>query len=293
MADATLLNHTGARDVTLNELALIEAPPPTQTWFPIAHFDVFRAVDQTLQSAGYTVRKQQFSLARDNHRFFGVLDLESRIIDGISMAVGIRNSTDKSFPIGMTVGSRVFVCDNLAFHGEIVIAKKHTRFGENRYREGISKAVASLGQYQDAQAAWIERLRRTTLPRETADSLILRSYEEELIGARTLPVLLQEWRKPSFIEFSDETAWSLWNAFTRAIGLTEQTRNPAKAAHTTIKLQRLFQPEIIDATFERKPALAGHDASGARWENAEPAGLVTEGLDEIGDTGNRDLQEGS
>jgi hypothetical protein len=253
MPEATLLNHVGAREVSLNQLALIDAPPPTKTWYPVAHFDVFRAVNDTLRSAGYEVRKQKFSLARDNHRFFGVLDLTNRIMDGISLAVGIRNSTDKSFPIGMTVGSRVFVCDNLAFHGEIVIAKKHTRFGEERYREGISKAVASLGQYQDAQAEWINRLQARRLTRHEADSIILRSYEENLIGARTLPLLLQEWRKPTFIEFSDETAWSLWNAFTRAIGLTEQTRNPAKAAHTTIKLQRLLSPEVIDAEFEVRP----------------------------------------
>jgi hypothetical protein len=245
MASSTLMSHCGGRDVTLNELATIEAPPPTETWFPVAHFDVFRAAQQTLTSAGYTIGKQRFAISHQGHRFFGVLDLENRILDGVSLAVGIRNSTDKSFPIGFCCGQRVFVCDNLAFTSEIVVAKKHTKFGQDRYQEGIACAVQQLSQYQQAQADWIGGLQARHLAREEADSLILRSYEENLIGARELPQVIKEWRTPQFDEFRDATAWSLWNAFTTVLGRTKQTR-PADAAITTIKLQRLFTPEVID-----------------------------------------------
>lgn len=243
---ATLLNHCGAREISLDELATITAPPATETWFPVAHSDVYRAVDQTLCGAGYEVKRQSLSVAKEGHRFFGVMDLTNNILDGVTLAIGIRNSTDKSFPIGMVVGSRVFCCDNLAFHGEIVIAKKHTRFGQERYREGIAAAIASLGQYQTAQAEWIGRLRTWQPSREEADSLILRSYEQDVIGARLLPEILHEWRYPSHDEFKDGSAWSLWNAFTTVLGLKEQAHNPAKAALTTIKLQSLFNPEVID-----------------------------------------------
>ncbi|MBW3541542.1 MAG: hypothetical protein KY476_14840 [Planctomycetes bacterium] len=271
MVQATLINHTGAREVTLNELAMIEAPPPTKTWYPIAHFDVYRTVAQTLQSAGYDVGKERFSVARDGHRFFGTLDLQNRITEGIGLAVGIRNSTDKSFPIGFCCGQRVFVCDNLAFTSEIVVSKKHTRFGQDRYLEGLSKAVASLGQYREAQGHWINRLRSARLSAEAADSLILRSYEEELIGPRLLPKVLGEWRKPSYEEFTDGSAWSLWNAFTSVLGRTTQATQPAKAALMTIRLQRLFSENAyVDVPQERRglPALG-----------EQPAGLETTGLD--------------
>src|SRR5438477_9276285 len=47
---------------------------------------------------------------------------------GIRLALGIRNSHDKSFSLGVTVGYRVFVCDNLAFHGDFMpVTKKHTK----------------------------------------------------------------------------------------------------------------------------------------------------------------------
>jgi hypothetical protein len=251
MSNGKLLNHCGAREVTLNELAVIEAPPATDTWFPISHFDVFRTVSQTLRSAGYEVGKQRFSLSQENHRFFGVLDLASRIAEGVNLSIGIRNSTDKSFPIGLVGGSRVFVCDNLAFHGEIYVAKRHTRFGQDRYEEGIATAIASLSQYQKTQGEWINRLRSREFSRQETDALLLRAYEEDVVGARQLPLLIQEVRHPSHEEFKEPTAWSLYNCFTSVLNRTMQTQ-PAKHALTTIRLQRIFEErEVIDVEFTR------------------------------------------
>jgi hypothetical protein len=45
---------------------------------------------------------------------------------GYEDTVGLRNSHDKRFPIGIGFGSRVFVCDNLSFYADRVIRRKHT-----------------------------------------------------------------------------------------------------------------------------------------------------------------------
>jgi len=76
-------------------------------------------------------------------RFFGTLDLTTSVSEGVTLAVGIRNSNDQSFPIGFCCGQRVFVCDNLAFTSEIIVSKKYTRFGQERYLEGLARAVGS------------------------------------------------------------------------------------------------------------------------------------------------------
>jgi hypothetical protein len=81
---------------------------------------------ETPGSFPFAVRRATFGLARDNHRMFATLDLTSELAFGVSLAVGVRNSTDKSFPIGFCAGSRTFVCDNLAFRSELTITKKHT-----------------------------------------------------------------------------------------------------------------------------------------------------------------------
>ena len=106
-----LIAHSGARVVSLEELERVDAPPSTDTWFPIRHSQVLHSAIETLGEAGFQVHRNQLALSRSNARFFGVLDLIAPIANGVNLAVGIRNSVDKSLPISFCAGTRVFVCD--------------------------------------------------------------------------------------------------------------------------------------------------------------------------------------
>jgi hypothetical protein len=46
-------------------------------------------------------------------KLFGVMELET-VGDGFRFAIGLRNANDKSMRLGLVVGVRIFVCDNLA-----------------------------------------------------------------------------------------------------------------------------------------------------------------------------------
>jgi hypothetical protein len=248
MATSTLMNHRGAHDVSRDELGTFPAPPPTDTWFPLPHAEVLTATQETLEGAGFNIGQARYSLSHAGARFFGTLDLTHRISDaggGVTLAVGIRNSTDKSFPIGFCCGTRVFVCDNLAFTSEIVVSKKHTRFGRERFLEGISAAVSSLNQYQQAAGAWINHLQHWDLSEDAANSYLLQAYERGIIGARLLPLVIREWRNPKFEEYQPRTGWSLWNCFTDVISRTRQVVSPAQSALSTIRLQKLLAPPQI------------------------------------------------
>src|SRR5687768_1275796 len=129
MATANLCLHRGARIVDRNELDAVEAPPSTETWFPLRHGHVLDTVLATLQSSGFEIHNSQLSLTQDNARFFGTLDLSTTVAGGTTLAVGVRNSVDKTFPLGFCAGCRVFVCDNLAFRSELLVARKHTLNG--------------------------------------------------------------------------------------------------------------------------------------------------------------------
>jgi hypothetical protein len=111
MASSNLMLHCGGKLVTPEELQQFKAPPPEGRWHPVSHGQVRDRVRETLAAAGYQVQKEQLALARDGKRFFGVLDLTTPVADGkVTLAVGIRNSVDKSFPLGFCAGSRVFCC---------------------------------------------------------------------------------------------------------------------------------------------------------------------------------------
>jgi hypothetical protein len=47
MSSGTLILHKGARPVERAELELIDAPPPTESWFPTRHSHVLQTVEQT------------------------------------------------------------------------------------------------------------------------------------------------------------------------------------------------------------------------------------------------------
>jgi hypothetical protein len=198
MSTTTLVTHCGAREVSREELNQIEAPPPTQTWFPVRHSTVVESVSDLLQTGGFQVQKATYALSRQNARMFATLDLATALCPGVSLAVGLRNSTDQSFPLGFCAGSRVFICDNLAFRAELLVARKHTRFGQERFREAIAQAVGSLGQFQQVEADRIRRFQDLTLSDERAESLILRSFERGFVSYRALPDVIHEWRQPSF-----------------------------------------------------------------------------------------------
>src|ERR1700693_3981762 len=115
MSTTTLVTHCGAREVSREELNLIEAPPPTQTWYPVRHSTVVESVSDLLQAGGFQIQKATYAVSRQNARMFATLDLATSLCPGVSLAVGLRNSTDQSFPLGFYAGSRCFVCDNLSF----------------------------------------------------------------------------------------------------------------------------------------------------------------------------------
>jgi hypothetical protein len=252
MVASNLVLHRGARPVTLAELHDFKAPPPEGRWYPLGHGRGVEAVNATLREAGYDIRNQRFGVSREGHRFFGTLDLGTPIASGVTLAVGIRNSTDKSFPLGFCAGSRVFVCDNLAFRSDLLVRRKHTVNGERNFVRAISGAVTSLTNFKDAEGARIRRLLYAEVSDDVADALILRAYERGIVSARDLPKVLHEWRNPAFDEFKPRTAWSLLNAFTSA--LRERSVNqPAQFAVQTIRLNGL-----LDQKSEGSSALPLH-----------------------------------
>jgi hypothetical protein len=245
MATASLVLHRGARPVNVEELQEFRAPPPEGRWFPVCHSRVVETVKSTLREAGYEIRKEQYGVMRDGGRFFGTLDLGTPIASGVTLAVGIRNSVDKSFPLGFCAGNRVFVCDNLAFRSELLVRKKHTLNGERNFVKSIAGAVTSLTSFKEQEADRIRRFMHLELSPELADALILRAYEKGIVGAHQLARVIHEWRNPAFEEFRERNVWSLFNAFTSALR-DRSVEQPHAFAVQTMQLNGLldFRPEV-------------------------------------------------
>ncbi len=242
----SLITHCGARVVTREDLAAVPCPPATTTWFPVSHQACTDAVLLALADAGFQVERMSFALSRNDHRLFSVMDLQSPLVTGVQLAIGIHNSLDKSLPLGFAAGSRVFCCDNLAFRGEIIVARKHTRNGQARFTEAIQKAVQSLTQFRTAEAARIRRLQQFDLTDTKAESVLLKTYEQGIISHRQLPDAISAWRKPKFEEFQERTGWALYNALTTALAPRFKS-NPQQFASLTVRMAALLDTEFFGA----------------------------------------------
>src|SRR5439155_6657286 len=177
-----------------DELANFQPPAATATWFPVSHRAVLDNTVTRLGEAGYRIRTMDLGVSPDGRRFFGTLDLETTLVNGVSLAVGVRNSTDKTFPLGFCAGNKVFVCDNLSFRSELLVRRKHTRFGETRFANAIAQAVASLKSFADVEAERVKRMQHESVTDDRAHALILKAYLREIVSFKLLHGIVRQWQ---------------------------------------------------------------------------------------------------
>jgi hypothetical protein len=266
MADdnARLILHCGGRQVSREELDQVEAPAATATWYPVKHATVYETVRAALTDAGFVIQRAQFGLSRSDARMFATLDLTSVLATGVTLAVGVRNSVDKSFPLGFTAGNRVFVCDNLAFRSDILVKKKHTRYGADRFAGEIARSVKTLSAFQKHESERVLALQHRELTDEAAEALMLRSFEGGLVSHRALPCVIREWRKPRYEEFEPRTAWSLLNAYTTVLAPRAKS-NAQEYARQTMRLGGL-----IDSAVGIKPFVVPETNGNGHAEAVQP-----------------------
>lgn len=207
-----ILLHCGAGVVDAAELRALETPEGTKSHVPIPHADVVEMVKFSLIYHGHEITEETHAITPDGNRYFGALTLRSPHGDYTDM-VGLRNSHDKKFPIGISFGSRVFVCDNLAFNGENVIKRRHTRNAKRDLPALVSDIVTPLHDYRKAQAETIQTYRNTVLTDDQADLLIMQLYRQGVINVQRIANVMLAWDEPPH-DWGDRTAWRMFNATT-------------------------------------------------------------------------------
>jgi hypothetical protein len=214
-----LMTHAGGLRVEREQLRGVATPESTETWMPIPHFALLGGVQAQVEQQGLHVVEEAHALARDGRRYFGMLQLQNGNNPAdYSLVLGLRNSHDKSFPAGLCCGSGVFVCDNLAFSGEITLARKHTKNIMADLANLISRAVGGLGDLRRSQDARIAAYKTTGIADAQAHDLIVRALDADVVPVTRVPAVLKEWRTPSHPEFAEgRNAWRLFNAFTEVM----------------------------------------------------------------------------
>ena len=232
-----ILSHAASQLVTREELLTIPPPHATPTWRPIAHGDLVAAIDRQLLVRGITIRSEKFAIQRGGARLFAVLDLSIESSEECCAAMGIRTANDRSMALEIAVGLKVFVCDNLAFSGDLIaLRRKHTiNFDLNA---DISRAVDRYQAHLLVLQRTIAEARKVPIADKEAECLIFEAFRYEIVPIRYFKEVAETYFNPAsdMIDVQPRSMWGLHNAFTRAV----RQMAPAPAFEATTALGRFF-----------------------------------------------------
>jgi hypothetical protein len=231
------LSHSNSQLVTRDQLMMIPAPASTPTWRPVPHGDLITAIDRQLQVRGITIEREQFAIQREGARLFAVLDLSLERTGEFCASMGIRTANDRSLALEIAVGVTVFVCDNLAFSGDLIaLRRKHTmRFDLNA---DLSRAVDRYQTHLGTLRAQITEIQSTPLSAPQAKGLIFDAFNAEIVPQRYFRTVAETYFNPGpeMTDVAPRTMWGLHNAFTRCV----RQMAPAPAFEATARLGSLF-----------------------------------------------------
>jgi hypothetical protein len=213
-APAQLIAHCGTHKISRDDLALIQAPAATKTHQPVAHIDVVKAVIETLGFRRIAVVRDEYAVDKTGMKMFGVLDLEEEFF-GCRFSIGLRNSNDKSMRLALTIGYRVFVCDNLAFRGDFTpVLAKHS--ASMNLIDVVSTGVDKMQRTFDPLRRQVELWQKTNIDDNTAKLVIYNAFIQGDLKAssRLLPDVHRLYFEDD--RFPAGTFWRLSNAFTSA-----------------------------------------------------------------------------
>src|SRR5689334_21487911 len=214
MEQSQLLAHCGTRKLSREELQVIPVPEGTLTHRPVPHHEIVKALIETLGFRHIGVVRDEYAVSNDGMKMFGVLDLETGF-EGCRFSIGLRNANDKSMRLALTVGYRVFVCDNMSFKGDFTpVLAKHS--ASMNLIDLVSIGVDKMQRNFDPLRKQVELWQKTDL---TDNDAKLAIYNAFVVGdlkapARLLPKVHQAYFNDE--RFTPGKFWTLANAFTTA-----------------------------------------------------------------------------
>lgn len=233
----TLIAHCGAVKVSRQELEKIEPPPATDTWMPVPHAELVSVIETELRSRDLRIREESYAVQRGGALLFGVIDLAWRETGEFAAALGLRTANDKTMSIQIAVGVRCFVCDNLAFSGDLIaLRRKHTS-GLDLPKE-IARAIDRYQEGVVSLERGIDRLRETALDNRRAKEIIFDVFAKSILPVRFFRSVADLYFDPP-VEAPDvepRNLWGLHNALTRQV----RELPPGPAFRATARLGKLF-----------------------------------------------------
>lgn len=250
----TNLMYSTATDkpVTLNQLQMIPTPPPMgPRHHPYGFGQYAEDVHVALDRAGIQVLDEEYAVTKDHQRMFGIMEIGSKPLEGElitanewSLLLGLRGAHDQRIGRGMVLGSRVTVCSNLQFSGNVAdFTTRQTTFIGTRLPGLIYEAVQKIPEMAARQERVFDAYHNREMKPRAGDAALVEIYRRDGLSSAQLGRAVNEWHEPTFEEHAADgfNAWRLMNSVTQALKPTGANVN-----HNTIAQRSQVTSKFLD-----------------------------------------------
>jgi len=211
---AILSGHRTTRD----EVFALQPPAHTDSWKPVAYQDAIEMLHGTVRrSLGLELTSEQYSLNKAGTQLFHVARFDHGTEES-GLAIGLRQSYDKSLALGVVAGAQVFVCDNLCFRGsDFQIMRKNTTNVWDDFRSLIRAQVAHSLEAFDAMQVDFGALKSIPCNLRRGYAYLGVLQGEGILKPNQATIAYEDWREARHAEFAERNLWGLYNAVTEGL----------------------------------------------------------------------------
>lgn len=174
--------------VTPEQLINIPTPEPTRTWRPVPHYDVVQATTKMILDQGWQFvdpeHPYELCLTETYTKLFGVTKIlipgYSDIDKEIALALGFRNSHDKTLSLTFAAGAHVWLCSNLCITADFRVRRSHTV--HISVEEVLKRVLDMVPGAAKTLIGWIGNLRSMPIARDTGVSILAEAVQTKALA---------------------------------------------------------------------------------------------------------------
>lgn len=217
-----MITSTKEHGATLTELKAIPLVVPewaSNRWQGIQHGELVETIHTQLNQHDIRVLDEGwYPSGRDFQRLNGSMSLELPGIEpmeGTAFSLGVQHSNLGDHALKFAVGAKIFICSNGMVVGDYAVKRRHT-IGLD-LMESIGIGIKTYINRAKEVPVVAQKMRETEMEDDTVDHALMAAGREGLISWSRVGQVDAEYRKPTFADHNEQTAWGLYNAFTYTI----------------------------------------------------------------------------
>ncbi len=212
-----MILHCGGKAVTREMVEAVPPPSRTESYNPVHYGDAIDLMHIEAARLGMQIRSESYGLNKEGDQLFALLTLDSGNPEH-GLSIGLRQSYNKTLALGVAVGAKVFVCDNLCFSGSAFkVVRKNTVNVWPDFRNLLRAQITeALPTYHSLEADF-GAMKETPVSLNRGYSVLGVMLGQELLTPQQASVAFGDWREPRHAEFGERNVWGLYNSVTEGL----------------------------------------------------------------------------